>query len=131
MSTRAYPFLMFTGQAERAMKLYLSVLPKSRILKVVRWGVGQPGKKGTVMRGRAQLAGQTVLFSDSPAVHDFGFTPSFSLFVDFDRAADLERAAKRLGQGGKVLMPPGDYGFSRRFTWVNDRFGVSWQLNLP
>jgi uncharacterized glyoxalase superfamily protein PhnB len=35
-----------------------------------------------------------------------------------------------LEAGGRQLMPLGDYGFSRRFGWVNDRFGVSWQLNL-
>jgi len=34
-------------------------------------------------------------------------------------------------EGGKVLMPIDDYGFSKKFGWVNDRFGVSWQLNLP
>jgi len=33
-------------------------------------------------------------------------------------------------RGGAVLMPVDDHGFSRRFGWVNDRFGVSWQLNL-
>lgn len=33
-------------------------------------------------------------------------------------------------EGGEVLMPLDDYGFSTRFGWLNDRFGVSWQLNL-
>ena len=41
-----------------------------------------------------------------------------------------DRAFGRLSEGGAVLMPPGGYGFSARFAGVNDRFGVSWQLNL-
>ena len=36
-----------------------------------------------------------------------------------------------LSNGGHTLMPLANYGFSRRFGWLNDRFGVSWQLNLP
>ncbi|MCB1391609.1 MAG: VOC family protein [Nitrobacter sp.] len=35
-----------------------------------------------------------------------------------------------LSADGKSLMPLDDYGFSRRFAWVADRFGVSWQLDL-
>ena len=35
-----------------------------------------------------------------------------------------------LSRDGAVLMPLGGYGFSQLFTWINDRFGVSWQLNL-
>jgi uncharacterized glyoxalase superfamily protein PhnB len=50
--------------------------------------------------------------------------------VDFDSVEDLERAFEALSAGGKVMMPLGDYGFSKRFGWVSDRFGVSWQLNV-
>jgi predicted 3-demethylubiquinone-9 3-methyltransferase (glyoxalase superfamily) len=44
--------------------------------------------------------------------------------------AEIERLSAALVAGGKVLMPLDNYGFSRRFTWVCDKFGVSWQLNL-
>jgi predicted 3-demethylubiquinone-9 3-methyltransferase (glyoxalase superfamily) len=35
-----------------------------------------------------------------------------------------------MSESGAVLMPPDNYGFSRKFAWLNDRYGVSWQLNL-
>jgi predicted 3-demethylubiquinone-9 3-methyltransferase (glyoxalase superfamily) len=54
-----------------------------------------------------------------------------SLFVDCDSVEELAHLFARLSDGGSVLMPPDDYGFSQRFAWVADRFGVSWQLNLP
>jgi predicted 3-demethylubiquinone-9 3-methyltransferase (glyoxalase superfamily) len=62
--------------------------------------------------------------------HDFGFTPSFSLFVTCESEEHIQRLTTALGDGGRELMPLNNYGFSRLFAWVNDRFGVSWQLIL-
>jgi predicted 3-demethylubiquinone-9 3-methyltransferase (glyoxalase superfamily) len=78
-----------------------------------------------------RLAGQQFMCSDSYEQHDFSFTPSVSFFVDCADEAELDRVYGALAEGGKALMPLGDYGFSKKFGWVNDRFGVSWQLNLP
>ena len=54
-----------------------------------------------------------------------------SLFINLPNEEALEQAFHRLAEGGKVLMPLDDYGFSARFGWLNDRFGLSWQLNVP
>jgi len=62
--------------------------------------------------------------------HGFTFTPSISIFVDCENTTELEEAFKQLSEGGEVLMPLDNYGFSTKFGWVNDRFKVSWQLNL-
>ena len=68
--------------------------------------------------------------SDSSIEHEFSFTPSSSTFVEFDSLEDLERAFSILSKDGDILMPLDNYGFSQKFGWVNDRFGVSWQLNV-
>jgi len=60
--------------------------------------------------------------------HEFTFTPSMSLFVACETEAEIEDLFEKLSQGGKVLMPLESYPFSPKFGWVNDRFGVSWQL---
>jgi predicted 3-demethylubiquinone-9 3-methyltransferase (glyoxalase superfamily) len=128
---RATPFLMFQGGvAQQAMDLYVSLFADGEVLRLDRFGPGGPGYEGSVMRAAFCIAGQTILCSDSPVRHAFDFTPSNSLFVDCQDLADLERLAKALSAGGQWLMPMGDYGFSARFGWLNDRFGVSWQLNL-
>ncbi len=125
-----HPFLMFEGRAEEAMKFYVSLIPGSAILDILRYGPGQPGPEGSVIRARFTVAGQTILCSDSFVKHAFTFTPSVSLFVHCETEADLDRLAAALSEGGKFLMPAGNYGFSKKFAWLNDRFGVSWQLNL-
>ncbi|MEW6091262.1 MAG: VOC family protein [Pseudomonadota bacterium] len=129
--TTIRPFLMFEGKAEEAMNLYVSLFPGSRIESISRYGAEGPGAEGTVQLASLSLSGQTVLCIDSPAKHAFTFTPSFSFFADLETEDELERIAATLGEGGTILMPLGNYGFSRKFTWLNDRFGVSWQLNLP
>ena len=126
------PFLMFQkGNAEEAMKLYVSLFDDGEILDTLRWHKGEPGKEGSIKLAKFRAAGQTVLVSDSPVKHGFEFTPSSSFFVDCDSDDQLERLFDLLGKEGSVLMPLDNYGFSRRFGWVNDRFGVSWQINLP
>lgn len=124
-------FLMFSGQAEEALRCYVATLPGSSVESIERYGAGEPGPEGTVKRATVILAGTRAMFIDSPVKHAFGFTPAISLFIDCDSREQLDSIAATLGEGGQFLMPPGDHGFSRWFCWLQDRWGVSWQLNLP
>jgi predicted 3-demethylubiquinone-9 3-methyltransferase (glyoxalase superfamily) len=128
--TTIRPFLMFEGRAEEAMKFYVSLFPGSRMIEIVRYGPRAAGAEGSVMKATFSLAGQPVMCIDSPAKHNFRFTPALSLFVDCESEQELTRIYPELLEGGSALMPLDNYGFSRKFAWVNDRFGVSWQLNL-
>jgi predicted 3-demethylubiquinone-9 3-methyltransferase (glyoxalase superfamily) len=119
------------GNAQEAISVYASVFPGVRVESIERYGPGEPGPEGTVKVARVDLNGHRLLFSDSFVKHAFTFTPSISLFVDCASADELDAAFAKLSAGGAVLMPVDNYGFSRRFGWCNDRFGVSWQLNLP
>jgi predicted 3-demethylubiquinone-9 3-methyltransferase (glyoxalase superfamily) len=131
VKAKVCPFLMFQGKAEEAMKFYASLIPGSEIGEVVRWGKGQPGAEGTVMKAAFTVGGQTVMCTDSVVQHGFSFTPSFSFWVTCDSEEEIRRLTAALSQDGNTLMPLGSYGFSREFAWVSDKFGVSWQLNLP
>lgn len=124
-------FLMFEGHAEEAMKFYMSLFDDAEIVEINRYGAEGPGPEGSVQHATFSLAGQQFMCSDSYVKHGFTFTPSVSLFVNCANEAELTHLYTALAEGGGELMPLGDYGFSAKFGWVNDRFGVSWQLNLP
>jgi predicted 3-demethylubiquinone-9 3-methyltransferase (glyoxalase superfamily) len=121
---------MFEGSAEAAVNLYVSLFRDSAIERIERYGPGEAGAVGSVKRVDFKLAGQPAIAIDSPLKHNFTFTPSLSLFVECESEAELDKVFDQLSPGGSVLMPPGNYGFSTKFTWISDRFGVSWQLNL-
>lgn len=131
MNRMVTPFLMFQGRAEEAVQIYIATIPDSAILSIERWAKGEPGTEGAFKMARLKLGDLEVTCFDSPARHAFTFTPSTSLFVVCRNEAEIDRMAATLSEGGSTLMPLGTYGFSRKFAWVNDRFGVSWQLNLP
>ncbi len=131
VKTSITPFLMFEGKAEEAMNFYISLFPDSGIDAIDRYGPGEQGAEGSVRLARFRLAGAPYRCIDSPAKHAFTFTPSLSLFVDCASEAEIDGLFASLSEGGQALMPLNDYGFSKRFGWLNDRFGVSWQLNLP
>ena len=130
MARKVTTHLMFEGVAEEAMNFYVSLFGDSEIKQLKRYGPGEMGAEGTVMQATFTLAGRDFICIDSPVKHAFTFTPSISLFVECESEAELEAAFSRLSDGGRVLMPLDNYGFSTRFGWLTDRFGVSWQLNF-
>ena len=130
--TTARPFLMFQGNnAEEAMAFYVSLFEDGKVIDLIRYEPDGAGPPGSVMKASFLIAGQVFMCTDSPIQHGFTFTPSFSLFVDCESEEEINRLSSLLSERGALLMPLGEYGFSRRFAWVSDRFGVSWQLNLP
>lgn len=121
---------MFDGKAEEAINFYVSLFPESQISEIVRYGPGQAGPEGTVMKADFSVSGQRVLCTDTIVKHGFAFTPAISFLVGCKSEPEIRQLATALAAGGNELMPLGSYGFSRQFAWVNDRYGVSWQLNL-
>jgi predicted 3-demethylubiquinone-9 3-methyltransferase (glyoxalase superfamily) len=126
---KATPFLMFQGQARDALALYREAFADFE--QVLLQDHPEGPQAGQVAMAKIRIGGQEILLNDSPPVHAFTFTPSSSIFIDCGDEAQLRRLAGALGEGGGVMMPIDGYGFSRLFTWIADRFGVSWQLNLP
>ena len=131
MPQNVFTMLMFSGQAEEAVRYYVDVIPQTELLEIKYFGPEQPGSEGKVQGARLRLGGHEIRAFDSPVKHDFGFTPAVSLFIDCEDEQEFERCFNGLSAGGLTMMPPGNYGFSRKFGWCNDRFGVSWQVNLP
>ena len=82
------------------------------------------------MQATFELDGNLFMCSDSPAVHDWDFSPAVSSYLECDDEAEMARLFSKLAENGNVTMPLNNYGFSQKFCWVIDQFGVSWQLNL-
>ena len=125
------PHLWFDKEAVEAARFYVDVFPDASIHHVGRM---HDTPSGDVDFVDFRLAGlRFVAISAGP---HFRIDPSISFIVNFDPSRDPDAAAHldatwdRLAEGGTALMPLGAYPFSKRYGWVQDRFGVSWQLIL-
>ena len=124
--------LWFDHQAEEAVNFYTSVFERGRILEETRYD-----KEGAEISARAQGSVMTVTFElagqEFIALNGgpyFTITPAISFFVDCVTEKELDKLWDKLIQDGLIFMELGPYPFSKKFGWVQDRFGVSWQLNL-
>lgn len=111
------------------MQLYVSTFDNSRVLSLDRFGP-EDENHGRIKHARFELAGMEVVAMDSPGPHAFSFTPAISLVVEFHSDERLDAAWRQLIDGGAVLMPLQAYEFSPKFGWLQDRFGVTWQMSL-
>lgn len=133
MKPKITTFLMFEGQAEEAITFYTSIFNDSEIVTIKKYGPDGPGgpkAENTIEHALFTLKGQQYMAIDSYIEHDFSFTSSISLFVECNSEKELETLFEKLSDGGEIAMPIDNYGFSPKFGYVIDRFGVSWQLNV-
>ena len=124
-------FLTFQGgAATAALDLYREVFDDFELIEIDHYGPGDVGAEGTVKVVTFRLAGSDFSCADSPVRHEWGFTPAVSLWIDCDDSNDSSDSS--IGSAmGATLTCPRRLGFSTRFGWVGDRYGVTWQLNLP
>ena len=131
MEKQITTFLTFQdNNAEEAMNFYIGLFDNSRIVDVLHYGKDGPAKEGTIQMATFELNGKRFMCSDSYIKHEWTFTPAISMYVECQSEGELEKLFNKLSENGIVFMPLDDYGFSRKFGWVGDRFGVTWQLNL-
>lgn len=125
------PHLWFDTEAREAAGFYRSVFPGGRIRSTTTVR-GTPSDDAEVVS--FSLAGQPFMAVSAGPM--FRFNPSVSFIVNHDPSRDpaarahLDALWGALADGGRVLMPLDRYPFSDRYGWVEDRYGVSWQLIL-
>lgn len=123
------PFIWFENNAEAAADFYVSIFKNSKITNTFRSPSDTPsGKAGTVLTIDFALNGQSFVALNGGAM--FRPNPSISFYVTFDDAAELQQAWNRLSDSGFIMMPLDKYDWSKKYGWVQDKFGVSWQLTL-
>lgn len=130
MAQRIVPHLWFDGAAEEAAATYVSLIPGSSIGAVTRYGKagfgthGQP--EGRAMSVDFALGGTRMVGINGGPV--FRPTPAVSYFVTLEEEASVDRVWEGLVEEGGVLMPLDAYEWSPRYGWLEDRWGVSWQV---
>lgn len=126
------PHLWFDNQAEEAAHFYASIFQHSKMGNTTHYGEAgaeaSGRQKGTVMTVTFELEGQQfIALNGGPHFH---FSPAMSFSVNCQTQEEIDQLWEKLSTGGKVLMELAAYPFSEKYGWLEDKYGVSWQLNL-
>jgi predicted 3-demethylubiquinone-9 3-methyltransferase (glyoxalase superfamily) len=126
------PFLWFDNQTEEAVNFYLTVFDNSKIKTATRYreesakASGMP--ENSVMTMAFEIEGQDFIAINGGPI--FQITPTISFFVNCETIHEIDRLWGKLSGGGAVMMELGSYPFAEKYGWIQDKFGVSWQLIL-
>ena len=127
------PFLWFDNQAEEAVKFYISVFNNSEIKTTTRYGsdaakaTGMP--ENSVMTMAFQIEGQDFVAINGGPIYQIN--PTISFFVNCKTIQEIDRLWEKLSEDGMVMMELDNYPFAEKYGWIQDKYGVSWQLILP
>lgn len=131
MTKKIIPHLWFDKEAVEVAQFYTEVFDDSKIThkSIIK----------DTPSGDCDIVGFSIMGFEFMAISAgplFKINPSISFFVNFDPSYDKDSKKnidviwKKLSKGGKVLMPIQEYPWSKRYGWVQDKYGVSWQLIL-
>ncbi len=116
MKKTIYPCFWFNNNAKEAAMFYRSVF------------LGATSREENPYVVSFQAGGQKFILLN--ATSQFSFNPSISNFVVCESNDEIEHAWHLLSESGKVLMPLDKYPWSEKFGWVEDQYGLSWQLMM-
>ncbi len=131
-SQQIIPCLWFDTNAEEAVAYYTSIFGNTATGRITRYG--RTGfeihgmREGTVMTAEFELEGRKFLALNGGP--HFTFNPSISFFVVGETEDEVDYLWKRLSNDGQTLMELSEYGWSKKYGWLSDRYGLSWQISL-
>jgi predicted 3-demethylubiquinone-9 3-methyltransferase (glyoxalase superfamily) len=132
MQQKIVPFLWFDENAEDAVNFYISCFKNSKAGSISRYDEASAKASGrpldSVLTVSFQLNGQEFIALNGGPV--FKFTPCISFFVTCETEEEIDELWEKLSVDGKTFMEFKSYPFSKKYGWVEDKFGLSWQLNF-
>ena len=122
--------LWFDDQGEEAAQFYVSLFDDASIVATTPYQVDTPSNKpiGSVMTVEFELEGQRFMALNGGSY--FTPNPSVSFIVNCRTEEEVDRLWEQFSEGGTALMPLDSYPFSDKYGWIQDRYGISWQLIL-
>lgn len=127
------PFIWFDNNAKEAVTFYTNLFPNSKIETIQYYPEGSndphmKGMEGKVLTAVFELNGYRFMALDGGPL--FKKTPAISFFVNCKTEEEVQTYWDALSDGGKELMPLQKYDFSEKYGWIEDKYGVSWQITL-
>lgn len=114
MKNNIHPCIWYDGNAKIAAEFYCSLFPNARVTA------------DTPMVVNFEIDGQKFMGLNGGA--KFKPNPSISFFVVCESNEEINDLWKHLSESGKVMMPLDKYDWSERYGFLEDKFGLSWQL---
>ena len=122
-------FLLFNGIAEEAILFYTSLFRDSANSSIACYDDPATELSGKIRHCLFVPKVQEFLGMDNSSKPGYAFTPAVSFLVRCEEEEEVNIYFEAISKGGKIYMPLGSYPFCKKFGWVEDKYGLSWQLH--